>query len=47
MPRFYASRPVDGVPTIIERVITAAGWVSYVKLVIYCGLFGTLGRFAF
>ena len=43
----YASRPVDGAPTIIERVITAAGWVSYVKLEIYCGLFGTLGRFAF
>jgi len=43
----YASRSVDGVPTIIEGVITAAGWVSYVKPVIYCGLFGALGGFAF
>jgi hypothetical protein len=33
----YASRPVDGVPTIIERVITAAGWVSYVKPPIHFG----------
>jgi hypothetical protein len=24
----YANRPVDVVPTIIEGVITAAGWVS-------------------
>ncbi len=36
-----------GVPTIIDGVITAAGWVSYVKPVIYCGLFGALGGFAF
>jgi hypothetical protein len=43
----YASRSVDGVPTIIDGVITAAGWVSYVKPVIYCGLFGALGGFAF
>src|SRR5258708_8228490 len=39
----YASRSVDGVPTIIDGVITAAGWVSYVKPVIYCGLLGALG----
>jgi hypothetical protein len=43
----YASRSVDGVPTIIDGVITAAGWVSYAKPVIYCGLFGALGGFAF
>jgi hypothetical protein len=43
----YASSSVDGVPTIIDGVITAAGWVSYVKPVIYCGLFGALGGFAF
>jgi hypothetical protein len=43
----YASRSVDGVPTIIDGVITAAGWVSYVKPVIYCGLFGALGGGAF
>jgi hypothetical protein len=43
----YASRSVDGVPTIIDGVITAAGWVSYVKPVIYCGLFGALGGVAF
>ena len=40
----YASRSVDGVPAIIDGVITAAG---YVKPVIYCGLFGALGGFAF
>ena len=43
----YASRSVDGVPTIIDGVITGAGWVSYVEPVIYCGLFGALGGFAF
>src|SRR5258708_9131062 len=43
----YMSRSVDGVPTIIDGVITAAGWVSYVKPVIYCGLFGALGGGAF
>jgi hypothetical protein len=42
-----ASRSVDGVATSIDGVITAAGWVSYVKPVIYCGLFGALGGFAF
>ena len=42
-----SSRSVDGVSTIIDGVITAAGWVSYVKPVIYCGLFGALGGFAF
>jgi hypothetical protein len=31
----YASESVDGVPTIISGVITAAEWVSYVKPVIY------------
>jgi hypothetical protein len=30
----YASRSVDGVPTIIDGVITAAGWGRYVKPVI-------------
>jgi hypothetical protein len=43
----YASRSVDDVPTIIDGVITAAGWGRYVKPVIYCGLFGALGGFAF
>jgi hypothetical protein len=43
----YASRSVDGVPTIIDGVITAAGWGRYVKPVIYCGLFGALSGFAF
>jgi hypothetical protein len=42
----YASRSVDGVPTI-DGIITAAGWVRYVKPVIYCGLFGALAGFAF
>jgi hypothetical protein len=46
-PEIYASVSVDGVPTIIDGVITAAGWVRYVKPVIYCGLFGALGWFAF
>src|SRR5258707_1081290 len=27
----YASRPVDGISTIINGSITAAGWFSYVK----------------
>ena len=43
----YASRSVDGVPTIIDGVITAAGWVSYVKPLIYFGSLGALGGFAF
>jgi hypothetical protein len=43
----YTSASVDGVPTIIEGVITAAGWVSYLKPVIYCGALGALGGLAF
>jgi hypothetical protein len=43
----YASRPVEGLSTIINGTITAAGWVSYVKPPIYFGSFGALGRFAF
>ncbi len=39
----YASRPVDGMSTIINGTITAAGWVSYVKPPIYFGSFGALG----
>jgi hypothetical protein len=46
-PEIYASASVDGVQTIIDGVITAAGWVRYVKPVIYCGLFRALGGFAF
>jgi hypothetical protein len=38
---------VDGVPTIINGVIIAAGWVSYVKPLIYFGSLGALGGFAF
>jgi hypothetical protein len=44
---FHMSASVDGVPTIVNGLITAAGWVSYVKPVVYCGLFGALGGFAF
>jgi len=33
--------------TIINGIITAAGWVSYVKPPIYFGSFGALGGFAF
>jgi hypothetical protein len=43
----YASRPVDGMSTIINGTITAAGWVSYVKPPIYFGSFGALGGFVF
>jgi len=46
-PKLYTSASVDGVPTIINGVITAAGWVSYVKPLIYFGSFGALGGFAF
>jgi hypothetical protein len=45
--RDHMSASVDGVPTIINGVITAAGWVNYVKPVIYFGSFGALGGFAF
>ena len=34
-------------PTNVNGVITAAGWVNYVKPVIYFGSFGALGGFAF
>ncbi len=43
----HASASVNGVPTIINGVITAAGWVSYVKPLIYFGSFGALGGFVF
>jgi hypothetical protein len=46
-PELHTSASVDGVPTIINGVITAAGWVSYVKPLIYFGSFGALGGFAF
>jgi hypothetical protein len=43
----HTSASVDGVPTIIGWVLTAAEWVSYVKPLIYCGSLGALGGFAF
>src|ERR1700737_5523977 len=43
----YASRLVEVMATIINGTITAAGWVSYVKVPIYFGSFGALGRLAF
>jgi hypothetical protein len=43
----YVSASVDGVPTIINGVVAAAGWVGYVKPVIYCGMLGALGGLAF
>jgi len=46
-PELHTNASVDGVPAIINGAITAAGWVSYVKPVIYCGLFGALGGVAF
>ena len=46
-PAPHTSASVDGVPTIINGVITAAGWVSYVKPLIYLGSLGALGGFAF
>ena len=46
-PELHTSASVDGVPAIINGVITAAGWVSYVKPLIYFASFGALGGFAF
>jgi hypothetical protein len=46
-PESHTSALVDGVPMIINGVITAAGWVSYVKPLIYFGSLGALGGFAF
>jgi hypothetical protein len=46
-PELHTLASVDGVPTIINGVITAAGWVSYVKPLIYFGSYGALGGFAF
>jgi hypothetical protein len=43
----YVSASVDGVPTIINGIVAAAGWVGYVKPVIYCGMLGALGGLAF
>jgi len=45
-PEFHTSASVDGVLTIIDG-INAAGWVSYIGPLIYFGLFGALGGFAF
>jgi hypothetical protein len=46
-PELHTSASVDGVPTIINGVIIAAGWVSNVTPLIYFGSFGALGGFAF
>ena len=46
-PELHTSASVDGVLMIIDGVITAAGWVGYVKPVIYCGMLGALGGLAF
>jgi hypothetical protein len=43
----HTSVSVDGVPTMINGTITAAGWISYVKPLIYFGSLGALGGFAF
>ena len=41
-PELHTSALVDGVQTIINGVIIAAGWVSYVRPLIYFGSFGAL-----
>jgi hypothetical protein len=46
-PELHASASVDGLPTIIDATITAAGWISYVKPLMYFGSFGALSGFAF
>jgi hypothetical protein len=46
-PRLHTNASVDGVPTIINGIITAAGWVSYIRPLICFGSFGALGGFAF
>jgi hypothetical protein len=46
-PELHTNASVDGVPAIINGAITAAGWASYVKPLIYFGSFGALGGFAF
>jgi len=46
-PELHTSTSVDGAPTIINWVTTAAEWISYVKPLIYFGLFGALGGFVF
>jgi hypothetical protein len=43
----YTSASVDGGPTMPERIITAAEWISYIKPVIYCGSLGALGGLVF
>jgi hypothetical protein len=45
-PELHTIVSVDGVPTMINETITAVGWISYVKPLIYFGLFGALGGFA-
>ncbi|MEM6582921.1 MAG: hypothetical protein AAF699_16695 [Pseudomonadota bacterium] len=42
-----SSASVNGVETIINGVPTAAGWLQYVKGIIYLGLFGAMGGLAF
>ncbi len=44
---YTTSASVEGMSTIIDRVFTAAEWVSYMKPVIYCGSLGALGGLAF
>jgi hypothetical protein len=46
-PELHTSAAVDGAPTIINWGITAAQWISYVKPLIYFGLFGALSGFVF
>lgn len=46
-PELHTSGPVAGVPTILNRAVTAAGGASYVKPLIYFGSLGALGGFAF
>jgi hypothetical protein len=46
-PELHTRVSVDGVPTMINGTITAGGWISYVKPLIYFGSFGALGGFAF
>jgi hypothetical protein len=43
----YASASVDGGPTMVRRIITAAEWISYIRPVIYCGSLGALGGLVF
>jgi hypothetical protein len=46
-PGSRSSASINGVPTVVDGIPTAAGWIHYSEALVYLGCFGALAGFVF